>query len=904
MLSPSSRRQNPRLNELATTTATLLERFTAVVKLLLQANEDDVVLMEGIVALYEAVLSELTLNSKPIITDLTIIAGHHIELAQAIVDVICSRILQVPLEQKMPLLYLLDSIVKNIGQDYVTHFANRLPQVFCEAYKQVYPDMHAAMRHLFGTWSTVFPKTVLRKIETHLHLSPVSSLRSPEFPRPSYGIHVNPKYIPQFENSAADCVGVKRSDSSGTASPTYFVREANKLSSSSTNKTSRIRVDGTLSLDGDYFLTDNYGLSDLQRNHYPDAHGISNDREHERSRALIHAYGNDRAKIVPSNKSRKIEHLNINRVGEKVDSRSWQNTEEEEFDWEDVSPTFTGHKSSPDFMLSSVPPNTGSMPMGKSSVARLDADSRRNFYGQMQLPPLDESFAYAENADISGRSRIRDFSGFKAESNRVLRSHNTLERRNLPQHATQPFHLLNARKREMDFQFRDAGAYFIRPTSVESRIGPSNVDSLPVRYQPATVPSAVWPPENVHKSQPLLVPLPINADSNVIYQGPSISRFIPEKQFQSFDSKEPSFLTHPGQSNDLNQQSAGQLTPFQESRFPSPAAPLVANHLLAPPLNHKYCPHHHSAVMSRTTSNPVPYPSQFPSIPTCLLLPGRSVPPRPSGPHAPIRPISISPNFDSVATSNPVPYPSQFPTIPTSLHLPGRPVPPRPTGPHTQFRPISISQNLDSLIANQPQTSALSGLIGSLRAQGLISLTPETSVQFNVDILKVRHESAIRALYVDLPRQCTTCGLRFRTQVDHSNHMDWHVTKNRMSKNCKQKPSRKWFISAIMWFSGVEALENDAVPGSLSIEIITEEKKVDEELAVLADEDQNVCALCGEPFDDFYSHESEEWMYRSAVYMNAPDGKIVGIDRSQLGPIVHAKCRSEPSCVVSPEDFV
>lgn len=86
--------------------------------------------------------------------------------------------------------------------------------MFCEAYRQVHPNLHNAMRHLFGTWATVFPPSIIRKIEAQLSLltaqesSSLTSSRASESPRPTHGIHVNPKYLRQLEHSVVDKVSI------------------------------------------------------------------------------------------------------------------------------------------------------------------------------------------------------------------------------------------------------------------------------------------------------------------------------------------------------------------------------------------------------------------------------------------------------------------------------------------------------------------------------------------------------------------------------------------------------------------------------------------------------------------------------------------------------------------------
>ncbi|XP_050367633.1 polyadenylation and cleavage factor homolog 4 isoform X2 [Argentina anserina] len=890
------------------TTTAIIDRYKALLKQRdddLRVTPDDDVSppsTEEIVQLYEMLLSELIFNSKPIITDLTIIAGEQRDHGKGIADAICARILEVPVEHKLPSLYLLDSIVKNIGRDYVRYFSSRLPEVFCEAYRQVHPNQHSSMRHLFGTWSTVFPPSVLHRIEAQLQFSPqvnqqssgVPPLRASESPRPAHGIHVNPKYLRQLETSKVDNVGPQR------LSPDFPVG-SNQMQPSSAVKLARSSSPSNIGVDEyevenspkrfgdraspsnsvyDYRAIRDEGPVERRRKHYLNGsqNRLNNGPEHQRPRALIDAYGKDSGDRSLNDNPLHLGRFGVNGLDHKATSMSWQNTEEDEFDWKSVGPSITKNSRSDDFFPSNVPPSRSyrARPsLGTLNTSSLDSDMGTNWSTQAYLPS-DQSSVVAEDP-VPQLSFSRGFTGrFQSEITHNQGSRHPQEPWNMPFHTSQPSQNL---LKEIGRNFQMPGISLggekasidvdVRHLEPASRMG-SGADFVNADSRLA-IPVSVClrPPVNMHNSQPPPVhpvfPLPnqrgqygfINSVNTAKNQGPYKAMYMPEKQLDAYENKE------------LGLAKLSQLT-SQSARL----IPNQRNQDQASPFQPQYHPHQEP-----------PYSV----IPRGFTLQGHG----------------------GTGLANPLPRPQLgLPThyTPNALqHLRGDSLPPLPPGPPPPMQGVFPGQKAGPVVSSNQQGSSYTGLISSLMAQGVISLTNQSALQdsvgveFNADLLKVRHESAITSLYSDLPRQCTTCGLRFKCQEEHSSHMDWHVTKNRMSKNRKQKLSRKWFVTTSMWLSGAEALGTDAVPGFLPADTIAE-KKSDEEMAVPADEDQNSCALCGEAFEDFYSDETEEWMYKGAVYLNAPHGSTPDMDRSQLGPIVHAKCRPE-STDVSPGSF-
>lgn len=141
---------------------------------------------------YQHLLNNLTLNSRALIAELTGLAEKYIDNANTIVNLTEDRISKILPKYKLYSFYLMDSIIKNIGNPYNLLFAKNLYKNFTETYLIVTDTMtRQNLINLFKTWLTgetsagadLFPKETLKKIEefiikaTSLNLAPDDTVR-------------------------------------------------------------------------------------------------------------------------------------------------------------------------------------------------------------------------------------------------------------------------------------------------------------------------------------------------------------------------------------------------------------------------------------------------------------------------------------------------------------------------------------------------------------------------------------------------------------------------------------------------------------------------------------------------------------------------------------------------------
>ncbi|ORE11595.1 hypothetical protein BCV72DRAFT_94803 [Rhizopus microsporus var. microsporus] len=163
---------------------------------------------------YRTALSELTFNSKPIITNLTIMAQENQAAAAVIVKEIENQLRNNAAGQKLPVLYLIDSICKNVGGVYISIFGRNMVNTFLDAYTLSDANVRKSFERLLQTWKNglpggrpVFPRHIIEPIERSIMYIREKQANQQQQQQQSINIHVNPNFVkkdPRLQSNNRD----------------------------------------------------------------------------------------------------------------------------------------------------------------------------------------------------------------------------------------------------------------------------------------------------------------------------------------------------------------------------------------------------------------------------------------------------------------------------------------------------------------------------------------------------------------------------------------------------------------------------------------------------------------------------------------------------------------------------
>ncbi|XP_072332643.1 pre-mRNA cleavage complex 2 protein Pcf11 isoform X3 [Scyliorhinus torazame] len=145
---------------------------------------------------YQSSLEDLTFNSKPHINNLTILAEENLKYSLEIVKLIEAQITKAPASEKLPVMYLMDSIVKNVGGSYISLFAQNLSPIFSSVFEKVDESTRKSLFKLRSTWDDMFQLTKLYALDVKVNkLDPAWPIKPLPPNVNSSSIHVNPKFL-------------------------------------------------------------------------------------------------------------------------------------------------------------------------------------------------------------------------------------------------------------------------------------------------------------------------------------------------------------------------------------------------------------------------------------------------------------------------------------------------------------------------------------------------------------------------------------------------------------------------------------------------------------------------------------------------------------------------------------
>ncbi|KAG6386268.1 hypothetical protein SASPL_155162 [Salvia splendens] len=914
-------------------------------------------LHQELVSQYKTALAELTFNSKPIITNLTIIAGESLPAAKAIAAAICNNIIEVPREQKLPSLYLLDSIVKNIGRDYIKHFASRLPEVFCKAYRQVDPSIHQGMRHLFGTWKGVFPPQSLQLIERELGFTSAANVSAAprtetQAQRPAHSIHVNPKYLEarqrlqtsrSIEKHQRDQVSdTAREKSSGVpfADSDYGSGVLGRSGLGSGRMTEHLKEPG-------YDRTWDESGSDMigmphQKNGFGLKHGSESYITHE-----------------PANFDLDLQHKkNISSRNTNGMRDNWKDSEEEEYTWSEMNtrptvadaPTknqwapanydrmdfeshLSGHQNIHDI---------GSRDDDEVSVDSISMD-RSQVASGAQVPLWSQKFHRPEESMHLGTGKTLSVQS-EGYPTRLKSSQSTMGKT----HSQSQLSQTHIGTPSFKFPMNEAPLSKASMSQERQTLAPSSSARSLVHQRPPSSsvsshsqnhflnnfadrnPTATGPPTDPRRR-------PGQKNTNYRDQVPEDPP-MPTREVNQASTQKP----HPA-----SLRSTPALMPPTQQRKHTPAS---LRRSIEVPQSESSAPEHRmpshisgSETMGNSSSdqsNHFTVDSPGKSITSSLtgslndpssfqetrpgssrnILHGTVVPPalsekKAERPHLPtVLPSSLasigSEKMPSAVNSTSNPFSSLLSSlvakglisssksdpVPSTLPKPDQPMDDVPETASTSSAPVSSVP----VTLSKPIVSARDEPYSSestLKASDRLALPTE----------KIKHligfefkPDVVRKFHPDVISDLL-CDLPHLCiicgcKLKFQEQLDRHMEWH-ASKVPEDDPmskmSRSWYTNVVDWVAEVGSTHLDSSP--LDIGGSGDILESNEPL-VPADESQCACILCGELFEDFYNQEKGEWMFKGALYLTIPspnEGLGATSDGLFLSPIVHSDCISE-----------
>ncbi|RWW53001.1 hypothetical protein BHE74_00040530 [Ensete ventricosum] len=294
------------------------------------------------------------------------------------------------------------------------------------------------------------------------------------------------------------------------------------------------------------------------------------------------------------------------------------------------------------------------------------------------------------------------------------------------------------------------------------------------------------------------------------------------------------------------------------------------------------------------------------------------LPPLPIGP-PPVQALTSTAPSDTPSSLAPISL-GNIPDVKPTTHF-GDVMPPLPPGPPPSSSLVGV--NSENFKTSDPNVNSLSSLLSSLVAKGLIAsssteLPTVSAAQLSNKVPDQSNVFASRSLE-QIPPILTTSstpptlaeepaasksvesgmlslsnaaepkdiGIEFKSEILRGFHPSvirsllddlvhqCHICGLRHRLQEQLQSHLDWHVSEKSEISNFNPKSRKWFPNRTNLEaaIFLEEVVPVEEKSepmVPADESQSICALCGEPFEDIYSEATDEWMYKGTVYLNLP----------------------------------